>query len=340
MQRAIQLAELSGGQNAPNPKVGAVIVYKDRIIGEGWHQQYGEAHAEVNAVNSVRAAHRDFLQQATIYVTLEPCFHYGKTPPCVDLILAHKIPRVVISCIDPFESVIGQSIQKLRDAGVEVLTGVLRKEGEQVTRRFFTNVQKERPYVVLKYAVSADGFIGKKGEVVPISNKISKRLVHKWRSEEMAILVGTTTAQVDNPRLDNRHYFGKPPIRLVIDKALRIDSNRFLFNQEQPTWVFTAKEKADDGIVRYVILDFEKPLVAQILNYLQEQRVQSLLVEGGAVVLQQFIDAQLWDECRVLKSKSYLYDGVKGPQLKNAKLLEECKLLDNNLLFFVPSETE
>lgn len=330
MQRAIELADRAGGYNAPNPRVGAVIVYQGEIIGEGYHERCGEGHAEVNAVASVSSKNQALLSESTIYVTLEPCFHYGKTPPCVELILKHKIPRVVIACKDPFEKVAGQSIEKLKKAGVEVLVGVLEKEASWVVRRFFTTVQKKRPYVLLKFAQSKDGFMGDPSKEISISNPLSKRFVHKWRSEETAIMVGTNTALVDNPKLNNRLYFGRTPLRLVLDRTLRLPNNLHLLDDSIETWVFTAKkENSTIKNVRYVQVEFDENLLESILAYLYEQKIQSVLVEGGGQLLQGFLDANLWDEAKVLCSNTILKEGVLAPKVSNQYLKSEEPLLDN-----------
>lgn len=332
MQRAIELADRAGGYNAPNPRVGAVVVYQDKIIGEGYHERCGEGHAEVNAIASVREEDQGFLSKSTIYVTLEPCFHYGKTPPCVELILKHKIPRVVIACKDPFEKVAGQSIEKLQAEGIEVLVGVLEKEAAWMVRRFFTTVQKKRPYVLLKFAQSKDGFMGDPSKEITISNPLSKRLVHQWRSEETAIMVGTNTALIDNPQLNNRLYLGRTPLRLVLDRKLRLPNNLYLFDGSIETWVFTAEKKRSTmNKVRYVSLDFEANLLAQILAYLQEQKIQSIMIEGGRQLLQGFLEENLWDEARVLCSNrnENLEEGVEAPQISSQYLKSEEPLMDN-----------
>lgn len=332
MRRCIELAQLAGGYNAPNPRVGAVIVYQGKIIGEGYHQRYGEGHAEVNAVASVPKELLPHLPESTIYVTLEPCFHHGKTPPCVDLILKHKIGRVVIACTDPFEKVGGRSLVKLKEHGVDVRTGVLEAEAAHMVRRFFTTVQKKRPYVVLKYAQSKDGFIGVPNKEVPISNALSKRLTHQWRGEETAILVGTNTALVDDPQLNNRLGGGRNPLRLVLDRTLRLPRTLHLFDGSLETWVFTAQTTHPNWEnVRFVSLDFDQPIIPQILNYLQAQKIQSLLVEGGSQLLQGFIDTGIWDETRVFTSPILLEEGIVAPKMKNYQKEEVEPLGDNTL---------
>ena len=316
MRRCIELANLSNGLNRPNPEVGSLIVYNDNIIGEGWHQKYGEAHAEVNAIASVKD--KTLLVDSTLYVTLEPCFHFGKTPPCVDLILKHKIPRVVIGCTDPYHEVAGKSIQKLREAGVEVIVGVLEYEVEQLNRRFFTNVRKNRPYIVLKYAVSADGFMGRNGENIAISGPFSQRKVHKMRSQEAAILVGTNTALIDNPQLNNRLYFGPQPLRLVLDKDLKLPMELNLFDGSLKTIVFTEKDRSSDrNNVEFVKLPFERELLLNsMMEYLQKIRISSVLIEGGKEILESFLTAGLWDEAFIIQSKTkYLEIGIKAPAI-------------------------
>ncbi len=330
MQRAIELANRAGGHNAPNPRVGAVIVHQDKIIGEGYHERCGEGHAEVNAVASVRPEDLRLLAASTIYVTLEPCFHYGKTPPCVELILKHKFPRVVIACKDPFEKVAGQSIQKLKAAGVEVVVGILEQEASWVVRRFFTNVQKKRPYILLKFAQSKDGFMGDPSKEIAISNALSKRVVHQWRSEETAIMVGTNTALIDNPQLNNRLFYGRSPLRLVLDRQLRLPDHLYLFDGSIETWVFTAQKKqASQKNVRYVTLDFDENLLPSILEYLYEQKIQSVMIEGGQQLLQGFIAANLWDEAKVLCSNLCLGEGVIAPNIPTQYLQFEEPLGDN-----------
>lgn len=336
MKRCFVLANRAGGYNAPNPRVGAVVVYNNTIIGEGHHKQYGEAHAEVNAINSVPDSQKSLLSSSVIYVSLEPCFHTGKTPPCVDLILKHKIPRVVISSVDPFAEVAGKSIRKLKDKGVEVVSGVLEKEGLGLARRFFTNVQRNRPYVLLKFAQSKDGFIGSTDKEIAISNPISNRLVHKWRSEESAIIVGTNTAALDNPRLNNRLYFGRNPLRLVLDRNLRLPKQLHLFDGNTETLVFTEKNNSDSlPNVRFVHLKFDDYLIRHLLRYLHENKIQSLLVEGGRQLLQSFIDSNLWDEARVFSSTTFLNKGVEAPVLPANSLKSSQQLADNTLDVFI-----
>lgn len=299
MRRAIQLAKLGLGNTAPNPCVGSVIVHNNIIIGEGFHQKYGTPHAEVNAINSVKPEDRFLLSESTIYVTLEPCFHYGKTPPCVDLIIKNNLKRVVIGCEDPNPKVGGQSIKKLRNLGIEVRVNVLNKECRAVAKRFMTYFTKKRPYIILKYAQSADGFIGRQDKQVWITGQQSKRLTHKWRHEESAILVGTNTALIDNPTLTNRLWFGTQPLRLVIDTRHRLSSELNIFNNDAPFKVLESNN------------------LSEILDMLYELKVNSLIVEGGAALLNSFIELNLWDEARVFTGDSLLKDGIKAPTLQD-----------------------
>ena len=315
--RCIQLALNGAGNVAPNPMVGAVIVYQDTIIGEGYHARYGEAHAEVNAIRSVKD--ESLLKEATIYVSLEPCSHYGKTPPCVDLIISKQIPRAVIGCMDPFPKVSGRGIQKLRDAGVDVTIGVLEEECQKLIERFVTFNLKKRPYILLKWAESSDGFIDYQrtgGKPVQLSSSLTSQLVHQLRAGYSAILVGRKTALLDNPSLTTRHWFGKNPVRLVIDKELCLPLHLHLFDGSVPTIVFTQKENTPSiEQTEYIQLDFSKNILPQIMEILYQRNLQSLIVEGGSKLLQSFIDIDLWDEARVEVSPMLLEEGIKAPKL-------------------------
>ena len=318
MRRCFDLARLGAGFVSPNPMVGAVIVYNDEIIGEGWHQMYGTAHAEVNAVNSVAEENVQYLSKSTIYVSLEPCCIFGKTPPCSNLIIEKKIPEVVISCLDSTPEVAGNSVKILEAAGVKVTTGVLEKEGLALAAIRNTFAGENRQYIILKYAQSADGFISKKGEQTWLTNAYSKRLTHKWRAETDAILVGTNTAAIDNPQLNNRYWSGMPPLRLAIDKSMKLDQNLHLFDDEQPTLILTESAVNIMGFERtqFIQLDFSENLPQQIVQTLAQGKISSLLIEGGAHTLQSFIDADLWDEARIFSVDKRLGEGVKAPQIK------------------------
>lgn len=314
IRRCIQLARNGMRNAAPNPMVGAVIVHNDRIIGEGYHARCGEGHAEVNAIRSVKD--ESLLQESTIYVSLEPCSHYGKTPPCADLIIRKGIPRVVVGCVDPFSLVSGRGIQKLKDAGIDVKVGVLEAECRQLIKRFVTFNTQQRPYITLKWAESADGFIDinrEEGQPVVLSTPITSMYVHKQRAEHHAILVGRKTALLDNPSLTTRNWYGKNPVRLVIDKELTLSTSLKLFDGSAPTWIFTAQDKASTSQVIYFKLDFSRSILPQILQKLYENKLQALLVEGGSRLLQSFIDEGLWDEIYTEHSAKVLENGVKEP---------------------------
>lgn len=314
MYRCIQLAQNGVNGAAPNPMVGAVVVHEGRIIGEGYHIRCGGPHAEVNAIRSVKDER--LLTESTIYVSLEPCSHYGKTPPCADLIISKRIPRVVVGCMDPFAQVCGRGIQKLRDAGIAVAVDVLEQECLRLNRKFMTFNRRHRPYVTLKWAESADGFIDRDrtgGEPVVLSTPLTRMTVHRQRAEHKAILVGRRTALLDNPSLTVREWVGTNPLRLVIDKELTLPHRLHLFDGTTPTWVFTAKANPSTEAVRYVQLDFGRDILAQMMESLYEAKIQSLLVEGGSQLLQSFIDAELWDEIYIERSPLRLGSGVPSP---------------------------
>jgi diaminohydroxyphosphoribosylaminopyrimidine deaminase/5-amino-6-(5-phosphoribosylamino)uracil reductase len=334
MQRCIELAKKHQRNVFKNPTVGAAVVYENRIIGEGAHELYGEGHAEVNAIQNIKEKEEHLLKKSTIYVTLEPCFHHGKTPPCVALILEKKIPRVVISCIDPYEKVSGKSIELLQANGVEVVVGVLEKEGLDLIRPFKINTFQQRPYVILKYAQSADGFIGKENEQVWLTNSFSKHLVHKWRSECDGILVGTKTVLVDNPALTNRLYFGKNPTRVVIDKQLKISSEKAIFDDVARTIFLNEKKEKKETLHHYMKVDFNEKVICIVLKRLFEEGISKLIVEGGATTIQNFVNTGLWDEARVFYASKMIFDGIKSPELSNARLVEESNIQNDKLKVF------
>ena len=313
--RCIQLAKNGLCNAAPNPMVGAVIVHNDTIIGEGYHIRCGEAHAEVNAVRSVKV--KSLLKESTIYVSLEPCSHHGKTPPCADLIINKGIPRVVVGCQDPFSLVAGRGIAKLREAGIEVKVGVLEEECRQLIRRFVTFNTLRRPFITLKWAESADGFIDlhrTEGHPYIFSSPLSSMLVHKRRAEHSAILVGRRTALLDNPSLTTRNWYGKNPVRMVIDKDLALPKHLALFDGSVRTLVFTQREDTSNRPnVEHIRLDFKIDILPQIMEVLYKEKLQSLMVEGGSILLQSFIDAGCWDEAYIEQSDAHLKDGVKAP---------------------------
>lgn len=319
MERALELAQLGIGNVAPNPMVGCVIVHQGKIIGEGYHRKYGKAHAEVNAFNSV--TNRDLLPESTLYVTLEPCSHYGKTPPCADLIIREKIPNVVIGTIDPFDSVAGTGVEKLQSADCKVAVGILEAECKDLNRRFFTFHQKKRPYIILKWAQTEDGFIDidrsveHYGQPTWITNDLSRIAVHKMRSEESAILVGTNTAQKDNPSLTVREWSGSHPLRLVIDRNLRLLSEIELFNQKSPTIVFTSKQAVSKPNLEYEQIQFDGNEIEHILEKLYQRNILSVIVEGGGELLQSFINKSLWDESHVFIGRRLFQKGVAAPKI-------------------------
>jgi len=411
MRRCLNLAKLGAGYVAPNPLVGAVLVHEGSIIGEGWHKQYGEAHAEVNCIASVKEKDRQLIPLSTLYVSLEPCAHFGKTPPCTDLIMKYKIPRVIIGCLDPFKEVDarlnparppvplpdlviqagvrtgmtprltesfgqgsdgdtvgqGRGIEKLKAAGIEVELGLLEKECKELNKRFFTFHTLHRPYVVLKWAQTADGIIstspqtplqrrGASGDPESsrlfISNEYSNRLVHKWRSEEAAILVGTNTVLLDDPELTTRLWPGPSPIRLVVDMDLKLPSSLKIFNDASPTIIFNTKvhskesewsapspsERVGVRSLHWQVTE-DTSLVQQIMNALYQLKIQSVLVEGGAKLLQSFIDEGIWDEARVISNRQLtIGKGLDAPHLENAIKIEEQNILSDTIEFFNPQK--
>ncbi|WP_158979408.1 bifunctional diaminohydroxyphosphoribosylaminopyrimidine deaminase/5-amino-6-(5-phosphoribosylamino)uracil reductase RibD [Cellulophaga sp. L1A9] len=335
--RCIQIAQNGLGTTAPNPMVGAVIVHDNKIIGEGYTCPYGGAHAEVNAINSV--LNKNLLLNATIYVTLEPCSHYGKTPPCADLIIKNKIKNVVVGLLDPHEKVAGQGIQKLKDAGCQVTVGVLEKECREHHKRFLTFQEKHRPYIILKWAETTDGFIApdahlRTEEKQPfwITNPYSRQLVHQWRAEEQAILVGTNTVLTDNPKLDVRSWTGKNPTRIVLDRSLKIDATYHVLDKSVKTIIFTEilEELKYESEIIYIQIDFTKNIASQICTALYEQNIQSVIIEGGLQTLQTFIAENLWDEARVFKGNSSFKHGVKAPEILGT--LKETRNIEKDIL--------
>jgi diaminohydroxyphosphoribosylaminopyrimidine deaminase/5-amino-6-(5-phosphoribosylamino)uracil reductase len=316
MQRCLDLASLGGAAVFPNPMVGCVVVAQGKIIGEGYHKKHGESHAEVIAIEQVQD--KELLNGATLYVSLEPCFHHGKTPPCVDLILRSGISRVVIGCMDPNPKVAGKSIQKLQTMGREVISGVLEQEARELNKRFFTYQLKQRPYVVLKWAQSKDGFMDRNREkedlgIHWISQPSTQALVHTWRAQEHAILIGRRTAAIDNPSLTVRAISGKNPIRVVIDSQLQLENQNSLFLGPEETIIVNKKKSAVEKHVTYLKLPDIN--VKSILNALYQQNISSVLIEGGSRTLHYFIFEHLWDEARVIVGTDYLHDGLKAPVL-------------------------
>ena len=320
MQRCLELAKLGAGKVAPNPLVACVIVYEGLIIGEGFHQQFGGPHAEVNAIKSVMA--QALLSKSTLYVNLEPCSHFGKTPPCANLIIESKIKRVVIGMADPNPLVAGKGIQRLKEAGIEVILGVLETECKELNKRFLTFIEKKRPYLILKWAQTRNGFLSPDStkmsaeqfeEERHITGRIVQKLVHKWRTEEAAIMVGTHTALADNPALNAREWVGNLPLRVVLDRTLRLPKDLKTFDQSQPTWIINEKEEKSEGKTKYVQVDFTGDWFSILLGKLFEANIQSLIVEGGAQLLNYIIDNELWDEAIVFYSPKQISAGIKSP---------------------------
>lgn len=337
MFRCIELGKNGLGTSAPNPMVGCVIIHEENIIGEGYTSTYGGPHAEVNAINSVKD--KSLLSNSTLYVTLEPCAHFGKTPPCVNLILEYQIPKVVIGIKDPNTKVAGKSIKLLKDVGCKVIIGVLENEVRKHHKRFLTFQEKNRPYIILKWAETQDGFIAPENKVRNkepkpfwITNAYSKQLVHKWRAQEQAILVGTTTALADNPKLTIRNWEGQNPTRIIIDKNLKIPPSYHIFDDSTETIVITAqveKKNHEDGIT-HEVAPF-KNLPQEICDILHKHNINSVLIEGGTKTLQSFIDANLWDEARVFKGQTTFLKGVRAPEISSTRISEQ-KLLDDKLM--------
>jgi diaminohydroxyphosphoribosylaminopyrimidine deaminase/5-amino-6-(5-phosphoribosylamino)uracil reductase len=337
MQRCLELAKKGLGTTRPNPMVGCVIVYDDTIIGEGYTSPYGGNHAEVNAIASVKD--KSLLKKATLYVSLEPCNHHGKTPPCSDLIVKSKIPKVVIGVFDAHSIVAGKGIEHLKNNGCEVVVGLLEDECKELNKRFFTFHAKKRPYIILKWAETKDGFIDvlreKDAEKKPnwISNAYSQQLVHKWRSQEHAILVGTNTVITDNPQLNVRKWSGINPIRLVLDNSLRIPLDSHVFDGSVKTIVFTStktlfSEEKENVLIEYV--DYAKDVPKQICDILYKNNIQSILIEGGAQTLRGFINADLWDEARVFVGDKKFGEGLESPTLRG--VLKSIEELDTDIL--------
>jgi len=335
MRRALDLAKCGLGYVRPNPMVGCVIVYNNLIIGEGYHQNYGQAHAEVNAIQSVKD--KSLISKSTIYITLEPCVHHGKTPPCVDLILQYLPQRIVICNKDSNPLVGGKGIQRLKDAGIQIQQDVLKEEGRILNKRFFTFMEKKRPFIVLKWAETADGFIARaNNDSKWISNELSRKLVHKWRSEEHGIIVGTRTAEYDNPQLNIRDWEGNNPIRMVVDRTCRLSYQLHLFDQKQPTLCYNEIKNESIDRLQYIKLDFSQSLIAQLIQNWYDRHIQSVIVEGGAFLLQQFIDSGCWDEIRQFKSQSSFFkNGIKAPLIQG-KIIEEHIIKQDRLTIYHP----
>ena len=336
MNRCLQLAGLGKGKTSPNPMVGALLVYNHRIIGEGFHQQYGLPHAEVNCINSVKLEDRALIEKSTLYVSLEPCAHFGKTPPCTNLIIENKIPTVVIACKDSSKIVNGKGIQQLQSAGIHVTFGVLENEAINLNKRFFYFHEKQRPYIILKWAQTNNKKIaGDRFSRVLISNEYTNRLTHQWRMEEDAILVGTNTAIKDNPSLTTRNRIGKNPVRIVIDNHLKLSADLNLLDHSVKTIVFNQIKNSENGNLLYVKIS-SKNILNEILKNLYEQNIQSLIVEGGQKLLQSFIDQNLWDETRIITNeKMELEQGLDAPLLNSTKIVFSEKINTDRIDYYL-----
>ena len=343
MQRCIELASLGIGNVAPNPMVGSVIVCNGKIIGEGFHRKYGEPHAEVNAINSVKD--KSLLKKSTIYVNLEPCSHYGKTPPCANLIAKLGIPNVIVGSVDTASHVSGKGVKILKDAGCKVIVGVLEKKSRELNKRFFTFHEKKRPYIILKWAQTKDGFIdivrdlNQAKQPTWITNEYSKALVHKWRAEEQAILIGTNTAIADNPGLTTRNWYGKSPLRIVFDRELKLDTDLKIFNKSAETLiiadisVISHKNRFLHKNIGIEFVDYSKGFYTQLFDILVKRNILSVIIEGGGKILNSFIENNMWDEARIFEGNKIFGNGIKAPDLKYNIVLNE--LLGSSKLMFI-----
>lgn len=333
--RCLELAKKGAGNVSPNPMVGCVIVHRGEIIGEGYHEKYGEAHAEVNAINSVQ--NQELLKESTLYVSLEPCAHHGLTPPCSDLIVRKQIPKVVIGTIDTFAQVAGKGIEKMRNAGITVEVGMLEKECREINKRFFTYHEKRRPFILLKWAQTSDGFIDydrtNYGQPTWITGKDALTHVHQLRAEEDAIMVGTNTALKDNPSLTTRYVEGKNPLRIVLDRQLRLPQNLHLFDNSVPTLVFNAVENEQKNATAFVKIDFGGEIISQITDELYTRRIQSLIVEGGRILIESFLQSGIWDEAYVYVGNKTFKNGIPAPTLPE-QLTHYEKLADDELYIY------
>lgn len=342
MQRCLQLAEKGSGRVAPNPMVGAVLVYKDNIIGEGYHHYFGGPHAEVDCLKNVIPENKKYISQSTLYVSLEPCCFEGKTPACTNLILQHKIPQVVIACRDPNSKVDGAGIEILEKQGVKIRFGILEKEAQELNKWFFTFQTKNRPYVILKWAQSANGKIAAKNYIpVKISNDYTNRLVHKWRSEIPSILVGGNTVLADNPSLNNRYWTGINPIRIVIDKSLQLDKQAKIFEAGEAVYIFNFLKEEVKEQLHYIKIKEEIPLLPQVLEALYKSSIAAVLVEGGMKTLQSFLDAGLWDEARIITNTNKIIEGgITAPVFNFSETKENINIKDDALKFYYNSSAQ
>ena len=332
MKRVLELAARGRGHVSPNPLVGCVIVHEDKIVGEGWHEKYGEAHAEVNAVRKVD---KNILKECDVYVNLEPCSHFGNTPPCADMLITHGVKKVFIANIDSNPLVAGAGVKKLRSAGTEVISGILEYEGRELNKRFFTFVEKKRPYIILKWAQTSDGFIARENfDSKWISNEFSRQLVHKWRTEEDAVLVGTRTAMHDDPQLNVRDWTGRNPVRVIIDRFLRLNEKLHVFDRSQRTLCYNLLKHEEHPNLSLIRLD-EQDFIQNLVRDLYNQKIQSVIVEGGAQLLNTFLNRNLWDEARVFVSKANFVKGIPAPSI-SGKLIDEEFVDSDTLRIYYP----
>lgn len=333
MAHCISLAKRAGKATKSNPLVGSVLVYNDKIIGEGFHEAFGQAHGERNAINNVSLQDQNLIPDSTLYITLEPCSRHSKTPPCVDYIIKNKINKVVIGTLDPNPHEKAHSIKMLQENGVELIVGVLESECKSLIRPFIANLHK-RPYIILKWAQSSDGFMSRKGERTKLTNTYSDTLVHRWRSEVDAIIVGTNTAKIDNPKLTTRHWQGDNPRRIIIDKENKLSRSLYLFNDEAKSIVLTERleEHFDQSNKSVILKDWS---VSNIIESLFKEEVFTLIVEGGRKLLDSFIESNLWDEARIFQTPHFLETGLKSPNIhgklrsKNTFYRDKLVVIDN-----------
>ena len=335
--RCLELAQNGSGFVAPNPMVGAVLVYNNKIIGEGFHQAFGEPHAEVNAINqSIENGNKYLLDKSVLYVNLEPCSHSGKTPPCSDLIIKYGIPKVVIGCKDPFPEINGRGIKKLQEAGIEVVTGILENECTELNKRFVTFHSKKRPFILLKFAQTSNNFIAPvQNSNKKISNEFTDILVHKWRSEEASIMVGTKTAELDNPSLTVRKWQGKNPLRTLIDRKLRLPHNLNIFDNSASTLIFNEIKNEVVKNNEWIKIDFTENVILKIISLLYERNILSLMVEGGSNLLNQFIENKLWDEARIITADTLFAEGIRSPDI-HGRLISTSKVTGDNIVILKP----
>jgi len=340
MKRCMELAQFAKGHTAPNPMVGAVLVHDGIIIGEGWHKEYGKAHAEVNCIDSVSADNKKLIPESTMYVNLEPCAHEGKTPACAKRLIQEKVHAVYISNVDPFEQVRGKGINILEHADIKVKEGTLKDAGLWLNRRFFCYHQQKRPYIILKWAQSYEGNLAPADKSrMQLSNTSSQQLVHKWRMEEAAIMVGYHTAMNDNPQLTARKWEGKQPLRIILDRNLQLPKTHNIYNGEAVTWIINEVEDGIVGNVTYVRLRFDGTLLQQILNKLHAAKILSLMVEGGAELLNSFMKEGLWDEARVFETTVSIEKGLAAPNMKKNERKLELAIEDDMLEVYVNQES-